>query len=64
MRESHRVVPRTELEFLIWGDDPPEHDALRVHLHTLRHEVDLPGDARLLHTIRGFGYRLCSPDEL
>ena len=64
MRESHRVVPRTELEFLIWGDDPPEHDALRVHLHALRREVDLPGDARLLHTVRGFGYRVCPPDEL
>ena len=64
MRQTHRVVPRPELEFLIWGDDPPDHDALRVHLHALRRELDSSEEPRLLHTVRGIGYRLCPPDEL
>ncbi len=58
MRETARVVPRTELEYLIWGDHPPDHDALRVHLHALRREVEHPGEAQLLHTTRGVGYRI------
>lgn len=58
MRETHRVVPRAELEYLIWGDRPPDHDALRVHLHGLRRELEQPGEPQLLHTVRGTGWRL------
>ena len=63
MRESPRVVPRQELEYLIWGDRPPDHDALRVHVHALRRELEQEGEARLLHTLRGVGYRLAILDE-
>jgi DNA-binding response OmpR family regulator len=62
MRETHRVVPRAELEHLVWGDDPPDHDALRVHLHALRRELEQPGESRLLHTTRGVGYRVARID--
>jgi DNA-binding response OmpR family regulator len=58
MRQSHRVVPRQELEYVVWGDDPPDHDALRVHVHALRRELERDGEAQLLHTLRGVGYRL------
>jgi DNA-binding response OmpR family regulator len=58
MRETSRVVPRAELEYLIWGDHPPDHDSLRVHLHALRREMEHPGEVQLLHTTRGIGYRL------
>ncbi|HUS25602.1 MAG TPA: response regulator transcription factor, partial [Candidatus Binatia bacterium] len=63
MRQTHRVVSRDELEHLVWGDRPPAHDALRVHLHGLRREVDGPGEPRLLHTVRGSGWRLALLDE-
>ena len=65
MRESHRVVRRQELESLIWGDDPPDSDALRAHIHMLRKAIDRPFAVPLLHTIPGIGYRLSppSPDE-
>ena len=65
MRESHRVVRRQELESLIWGDDPPDSDALRAHIHVLRKAIDRPFAVPLLHTIPGIGYRLSplSPDE-
>lgn len=63
MRQTHRVVPRSELEYLLWGDEPPDHDALRVHVYALRRELDQGGAPSLLHTMRGVGYRLASLDE-
>ena len=65
MRESHRVVRRQEIESLLWGDDPPDSDALRAHIHMLRKAIDRPFAVPLLHTMPGIGYRLSplSPDE-
>ena len=65
MRESHRVVRRHEIESLLWGDDPPDSDALRAHIHMLRKAIDRPFAVPLLHTMPGIGYRLSplSPDE-
>lgn len=62
LRNSPRVVSRAELERVLWGDSPPESDALRAHMHVLRSAVDGPGGVPLLHTIRGIGYRLAEPD--
>lgn len=58
MHNSHRVVTRDELEKLLWGDDPPEGDVLRAHMHALRTAIDKGFEQRLLHTIHGTGYRL------
>lgn len=63
MRRSPGVVRREELEREIWGDDPPESDALRTHMHALRSAVDQSSDIPLLHTLRGFGYQLATPNE-
>ncbi len=63
MENSHRVVRRAELEQALWGDDPPEGDVLRTHIHALRTVVDRPFPSRLIHTIHGAGYRLSAPDE-
>jgi DNA-binding response OmpR family regulator len=58
MRETARIVPREELEYLIWGDTPPDADVLRAHVHKLREAVDRGFERKLLHTFRGAGYRL------
>lgn len=58
MRQSPRVVTRQNLEYCIWGDTPPEGEALRVHIHHLRNAIDKPFASPLLHTIRGVGYQL------
>lgn len=58
MRESPKAVRRDRLERLIWGDDVPDGDLLRSHMHLLRRAVDQAGEARLLHTVTGTGYRL------
>lgn len=62
MRNSRRVVRRGEIEREIWGDSPPDSDALRAHLHILRSAIDKPFDTPLLRTIHGIGYRLASPE--
>jgi DNA-binding response OmpR family regulator len=64
MRASPAVVPRERLEREVWGDEPPETDALRAHIHTIRRAIDHPGLKPLLHTVHGVGYRVASDDEL
>jgi DNA-binding response OmpR family regulator len=63
MRQTPRVVSRAEIERAIWGDSPPDSDALRAHLHQLRSAIDRPFARPLLHTVRGFGYRVAEGDE-
>jgi len=58
MRRAPGVVRRGEIEQVVWGDSPPDSDALRVHMHTLRSAIDPPGRPPLLHTLRGVGYQL------
>lgn len=63
MRRSPGVVRRVELEREVWGDAPPDSDALRAHIHALRSAVDQDATVPLLHTLRGIGYQLAAPDE-
>jgi len=60
MQNENRVVSRQELIDHIWSDDPPEGDPLRVHIHSLRQEIDKPFDSKLIHTVHGVGYRVGS----
>lgn len=55
---THRVVPREELEHLIWGTALPENDVLRTHIYGLRNAIDKSFEPKLLHTVHGSGYRL------
>ena len=58
MRQAPNPVGRSELEQALWGDDPPDSDALKVYLHMLRQIVDKPFDRTMIETVRGRGYRL------
>jgi len=58
MREHPKVVSRVELERELWGEDPPDSDALRSHLYNLRQAVDKPFDSPMIETITGQGYRI------
>jgi len=62
MRASPRLVRRAELEAAIWGDHPPDSEALRTHIHALRSAIDKPFDVALLQTVPTMGYRLIDPD--
>lgn len=61
IRRSPKVVTREEIEREIWGDSPPDSDALRAHLHAVRTAIDRDFDPPLLHTLRGIGYQLVDP---
>lgn len=58
MRRSPSVVRREALEEALWGEDLPESDSLRSHIHQLRQVLDKPFDKPLLHTVHGVGFRL------
>jgi len=58
MRAHPAVVARAELEHAVWGQLPPDSDALRTHLHTLRQAVDKPFAKSMLVTVHGIGVRL------
>ncbi|VAW79992.1 hypothetical protein MNBD_GAMMA15-1523 [hydrothermal vent metagenome] len=64
IRQSPRVVPKRELERRIWGNERPDSDSLRTHLHILRSAIDKPFDTPLLRTVHGMGYQLAVPDEV
>ena len=64
IRQSPRVVPKRELERRIWGNERPDSDALRTHLHVLRSAIDKPFKTSLLRTVHGMGYQLAAPDEI
>ena len=63
MRRSPAVVRRTDLEAALWGEDPPDSDSLRSHIHQLRQVLDKPFNTPLLHTVHGIGYRLAEDDH-
>ncbi|PJI49012.1 MAG: DNA-binding response regulator [Pseudomonas sp.] len=58
MQKSPHVVRRDVLEEAVWGDDCPDSDSLRSHVHQLRQVIDKPFASSLLHTVHGVGYKL------
>ena len=62
MEASPSVVTRQELEMRVWGEELPDSDSLRVHIHTLRAAIDKPFDKPLIQTRHGIGYRLVEPE--
>jgi DNA-binding response OmpR family regulator len=63
MKKSPAVVKREVLEMEMWGEDKPDRDSLRSHIHQLRQVVDRPFSQPLIHTVHGVGYRLAETGE-
>ncbi|GAB3025220.1 MULTISPECIES: response regulator transcription factor [Oleiagrimonas] len=64
MDASPSVVTRHDLEQKVWGEELPDSDSLRVHIHGLRAAIDKPFEKPLIHTRHGIGYRMVDPDAL
>jgi len=64
MESSPSVVTRQELETRVWGEELPDSDSLRVHIHGLRAAVDKPFPKALIQTRHGIGYRIADPDAV
>jgi len=59
LRNPGRVLTRPMLAEHVWGlAFDPESNVVDVYVGYLRRKLDGPGDARLLHTVRGVGYVL------
>jgi len=58
MRHSPDVVTRKTLEHELWGDELPDSDILKIHVHNLRQKIDKPFKKEYIKTVRGSGYQL------
>jgi len=58
MKAAGRVVTRSRIIELVWGDRDVSENNLDVFMRHLRSKVDQEGWGRLLHTERGTGYSL------
>ena len=57
---AHReqVVSKTQILTAVWGYDGFDDNVVEVYVSSLRRKLEAGGGARLLHTVRGRGYRL------
>ena len=60
MRNSGRVLTRSQLIDRVWGNDYyGDTKTLDVHIKRLRAKIEVdPANPKLIHTIRGLGYKL------
>jgi DNA-binding response OmpR family regulator len=57
------LVSRSDLSYQLWGDEPPDSDALRAHIYLLRQQLDKPFKDAMLHTVYGIGFKLVLPQD-
>ena len=59
LRRPKRVFTRNELLDLVWGADRDvSTGTVETYISYLRSKIDLPTEAKLVHTVRGVGYAL------
>ena len=58
-----QAVSRSNLIHKVWGNIPPDSDALRTHIYSLRSALDKPFKTKMLTTITNVGYKLELGDE-
>ncbi len=62
MRHPGRVMTRTMIEDALWTlDKANASNVIDVYIRRLRNKLEADGEVRLLHTLRGAGYRLEAP---
>jgi two-component system, OmpR family, response regulator len=59
-RHPDRVLSKTQLLASVWGFDSYDVNVVEVHISALRRKIEEHGP-RLIHTVRGAGYRLRPP---
>lgn len=66
MKNAGRAVKREELHDQVWGEDwIGDPRTLAVHIRWLRLKIeDDPASPKYIQTVRGFGYRFASAEEL
>ena len=63
MRRAGRVAPREEIIEAVWGAEREvESNTLDAFIRLLRTKIDNGYQAKLIHTVRGFGYSIREPE--
>lgn len=63
MRDPGSVVTRTEIAESVWNYDSfSQSNVVDVYIRNLRRKIDDPFGLKLIHTVRGAGYRLSDED--
>lgn len=58
-RNARTVLSRPQILDRVWEDRPDvDPNVLDVYIGYLRRKIDVPGESRLIHTVRGVGYTL------
>jgi len=64
MREPERVLSRTQIAEHVWNYDVfNQSNVVDVYIRNLRRNIDDPFDLKLIHTVRGFGYRISTESD-
>lgn len=64
MRNCGRVITRDALIETVWGGNSDiESNTLDVFVRLLRAKIEMPGEERLIRTVRGVGYSLKADSE-
>lgn len=64
MREPERVLTRTMIADHVWNYDVYNHsNVVDVYIRNLRRKIDDGCDLKLIHTVRGAGYRISTRDQ-
>lgn len=58
LRAAPDPVSRQHLEKQVWGDELPDSNALKVHMHHLRKAVDAQSESPMIVTIPNVGFAL------
>jgi len=61
LRRPRRVFSKDELLEWIWGDRDVLRGCVETYIGYLRNKIDVPGEPRLIHTVRGAGYTIREP---
>jgi two-component system, OmpR family, response regulator len=61
-RHPDRVLSKTQLLASVWGFDSYDVNVVEVHISALRRKLEEQGP-RIIHTVRGAGYRLRPPQD-
>ncbi|PXX52857.1 two-component system response regulator MprA [Nocardia tenerifensis] len=62
LRNENQALPRETLIERVWGAGlGSTSNSLEVYIRYLRRKLEAGGEARLIHTLRGLGYRLAPP---
>jgi len=64
MREPNRILTRTEIAEHVWNYDVyNQSNVVDVYIRNLRRKIDDPFEQKLIHTVRGAGYRLLAEND-